>query len=190
MITEYKTLKHTPEYSGDCGLCVIGGITGISKSELIEKYNGRGNGMDYEDLYKVCWMLFSDKKLNWIYNDLPRDVRYMSASGADFGHPSWTNFISWSEQAKRMLNAGCLGIAKVNMSGNAMGDRTHQFVTDHWVMIRGINYGKDGDVEYEGKSRVVHISCSVRGEYSVNCFEFLLNYGGYNTIWIRPTNKT
>jgi hypothetical protein len=183
MITNYDSIKTSGP--SDCGLCVLSGITGIEKQTLVDKYRCKWEGMDYDRLFAACWCLYADDHLTWIVNELPKEAKYNNPAHYVFGKPSWENFLSWAEHAERHLNAGCLGIAQVHMHGNAMGDRKHQFYINHWVMINGINYKG-----FEPGERVVHISCSVRGRYSVGILEFLMNYGGYNAIWVRPKNNS
>jgi hypothetical protein len=173
MILNYNSQQQSG--NSDCGLCVLSGITGIDKSEIANKYRGKWEGMSYDDLFATCWMLFADGHLTWIDYELPKEITYHNPAHHVFGKPSWENFNNWAAHAEYHLNAGCLGIAQVHHSGNAMGNRKHQFVADHWVMINGID-----------NNRVVHISCSLKGNYSVPIFEFLMNYGGYNAIWVKP----
>lgn len=188
MILNYGSVRTS--HPTDCGLCVLSGITGISKQDLVDKYKARWEGMAYSDMMEVCYRLFAFDYLSWIDNELPKETKYSKAEYYPFGKPSWENFLSWGDRLKEKIKAGCVGIAQVHASGSAMGDRKHQFSLNHWVLIKGFE-DIDGTFDDDGNlltpyDRSVYVSCNSRGTYKVDWLEFLMNYGGYNTIYVKP----
>jgi hypothetical protein len=184
-IVRYKSAPHAGlNPAGDCGPACLAGITGYSVREIYDRYfRGRIDGTSYDDMYAACWKLFWEEKFQWVTNELPKNCKRAEPKYQIFGNPSWENFREWAAHADQKINhAGCVGIAQVNMRGNAFGDRKHQLSTDHWVLIVGVDYDKDAPAV----DLKVHVSCSTLGEYSKDVFEFLMNYGGYNAIWVKP----
>ncbi len=183
MILPYKALPHHGiNPAGDCGPCCLAGITGIPVQEIYDKYLGRVDGTSYSDIYEACWKLKVDGKINHVHTELPIIKKRPDAEYQVFGNPSWENFREWSKHVHHLLQRGYVGMAQVHKDGDSMGDRKHQWYTNHWVLIKGIDY----DENASAVDLAVHISCSSLGEYSKKPLEFLMNYGGYNPIWILP----
>jgi len=165
---------------GDCGPCCLSGITGIPVREIYDKYfNGRIDGTCYTDMLAACWKLYAQGKIKHIDTELPPNNKRPDHEYMIFGNPSWENFIQWTEHVKQKTTHA-VGIAQVHMTGDAMGDRKHQWYHNHWLLITGAEMGESA------AGKVVHVSCPTLGEYTKQSLEFLMNYGGYNPIWIYP----
>ena len=172
-------------HGGDCGPCCLAGITGMTVREVYDIcFNGTVDGTSYEDVYEACWKLKIGKHIRYFHNQLPLSMKHLEPRYQPFGNPSWENFNEWLSNAISQLKQGYVGLANVNMDGKAPGDLRHQWMTNHWVLIVGaVDDMSDGD------RRMVHISCPTRGEFTIHPMEFLINYGGYNTIWVLPNTK-
>jgi len=46
-----------------------------------------------------------------------------------------------------------------------------------------ITVSNEGD---NAVNKMVNVSCPTKGFYRVTAHDFLLKYGGYNTIWVHP----
>lgn len=175
---------------GDCGPCCLAGITGLPVREIFEKYFGRIDGMSYPDVYETCWKLKIDGKIQHLHTELPLPQKLADAEYQTFGYPSWENFRGWSIHVFDQLLTGYVGVAQVHQNGDAMGDRKHQWYTNHWVLIKGISGVRFEEGSHQRKIDIdqlqVHISCPTLGEYTKRPIEFLMNYGGYNPIWVYP----
>jgi hypothetical protein len=169
---------------GDCGPACLAGLTGYSVKEIYDLcFRGVIQGTCYDHMYAACWKLYWEDKFTWIDTELPPNNKIPSHEFQIFGNPSWENFREWTKKANYMTrNAGCAGIVQINMWGEAFGDRKHQLSTNHWALIVDAHYDKDS----AATEQKVTISCPTRGEYTVESFEFLMNYGGYNAIWVKP----
>jgi hypothetical protein len=168
---------------GDCGPCCLAGITGLSVREIYEKYLTRIDGTCYEDIITACWKLRFADKIQYHTTELPVNKKSHDPEYQIFGNPSWENFREWSLHVNDMFLRGYVGIAQVHQNGNAMGDRKHQWYHNHWVLIKGIDGIEEGR-KINMDELKVHISCPTFGEYTKEPLEFLMNYGGYNPIWI------
>jgi hypothetical protein len=185
-MTSIKAAPHAGiNPGGDCGPSCIAGVTGLTVKQVYDQYfNGRYDGTCYQDMLAACWKLYHEDKITWIDNKLPFENSIKDPEYAVFGNPSWSNFNNWLDNAIQHINAGCIGLAQVHLHGNAMGDRKHQFSHNHWLLIVGATTNENQD--WEEDNRKVYLSCPTHGEFSKHPLEFLMNYGGYNTIWIKP----
>jgi hypothetical protein len=174
-------IRPRPQVGHLCGMCCLAGITNRSVDEIFQTYlPQRKDGTCYGDIWDTAMKMYGQGLVERINNDLPRNTKIVNPEYMEFGDPSWGNFNSWFENVQVKINNGYVGMCTVNKDGNAMGDRKHQWTTNHWVIINGYYNDKDKII------RKVYISCSVRGDYEVGPLEFLMNYGGYNAIWIKP----
>ncbi len=191
MITSYHALPHEGiNKGGDCGPCCLAGLTGLTVKTIYDKYFGRIDGMSYSDIYEVCWKLKIDGTIQHVHSDLPLLKKMNNAEYQVFGNPSWENFREWSTHVYDLLCRDYIGIAQVHQDGNAMGDKKHQWYTNHWVLIKGMSGITIDDNTLKRNIEIdklrVHISCPTYGEYTKEPLEFLMNYGGYNPIWVYP----
>lgn len=184
MITNFKSGKHAGlNDGGDCGPACLSGILGIPVLDVYNEYfRGRIDGTSYSDMYVACWRLYVEGKFTWVTNQLPKNIKIPDPEYMIFGNPSWENFREWAANSYQYVSNGYVGIAQVHLNGNAFGDRKHQLSTNHWVLIVGVDYDKNSNAS----DLMVHISCPTLGEYTKEVFEFLMNYGGYNAIWVKP----
>lgn len=186
MILEYKAQKHQGiNPGGDCGPCCLAGITGLSVREIYDKYLRRIDGTSYGCIIEALWKLRFAGIVQYHHTELPIRRKRCDHEYQTFGNPSWEGFREWAEHVDSLIRQGYVGIAQVHLDGNAMGDRKHQWYTNHWVLINGIDYDKQAD----GNKLIVHVSCPTYGEYSKPVLEFLMNYGGYNPIWVYMPKK-
>lgn len=168
---KYRALPHAGiNKAGDCGPACIAGIMNKSVKEIYDLFGKEVNGLCYDWAVKFLYR-------NKIYyeNHLPAD-NYVDENPQwfTFGKPSWWNFIKWFELSKSRMKAGLVGLAQVNMNGNAHNDE----YTDHWVLIYGFEQNGENAAD-----KLLLISCPTKGEFKVEAKKFLRQYGGYNTIW-------
>lgn len=164
--------------SGDCGPCCISGITGIPVLDIYNKYVGRIDGLTYFDVYNLCLKLVDDGIIEQVDNKLPDLPEYLEdPEWNTFGRPSWMNMHNWLNNVSFKVATGWIGIAMVNMRGFALEEAMH---ANHFVLIIGCQNGES----YSDK--IVKISCPTLGYYEKPAKDFLKNYGGYNTIWVKP----
>lgn len=161
---------------GDCGQCCLAGITNKSVKEIYQ-IQGVIDGLTYFSMMSLI------KKLGIKYNNkLPYlDDWRMNEEWQTFGRPSYMLTQEWLENAySRTLN-GWIGLCGVNLNGKAIEEE----IADHWVLLYKITY----DPQKLYKEKNVYISCPTKGERIFNAKDFLKNYGGYNTIWVKPLIK-
>ena len=175
-IHKYRALPHNGRnQQGDCGPCCLGAILELTVNDVYDNILGYVDGMTYDRMVKALW-----RKGVYFENYIPSDaVCDNNPEWFTFGRPSWRNFIRWFDLTKQRLNYGLVGIAQVNMRGNAHNDD----FTDHWVIIYGYKQKSENAVD-----KVVLISCPTRGEFEIDAKTFLRQYGGYNTIWVQPSD--
>jgi hypothetical protein len=173
MVIELKALPQAGlSKIGDCGPCCIGALAGVSAMQVYDDlFGGVKDGMDYDQVLKAI------KFYSLEYNDsLPEDIAD-HPRWKQWGRPGWFNFFEWFNNAYTKTCTGYVGIAQVNIKGTGLTDE----YTDHWVLIKGVHFETNN---YDDKLLV--ISCPTKGEYTIHVKEFLKNYGGYNTIWVKP----
>lgn len=184
-MVKYRAKKHEGiNPGGDCGPCCLAGVTFMDVKAIYENYFHRIDGVSYGDMISACYKLYWDLKIKAVDNKLVAEHKIQDPEYATFGNPSWENFNNWFKHVIQKTSTGWVGIAQVHQDGKAAGDLKHQFYTNHWVLIIG---GQDDKREFN--NRLVHISCPTKGVYSVPPLEFLMNYGGYNTIWVLPLDE-
>lgn len=162
---------------GDCGPCCLSGVTGVPVQQVYDDF-GKIDGMTYDCMLKMCWYYVSHRHLHHVMNDLPDAGDYLChPRWMTYGRPSWMNEYNWMNHVSASLAGGYIGIAPVNLHGRALQEQMH---SNHWVLIVGC------DNPSEAANRKVYISCPTKGDFVVNSKDFLMHYGGYNTIWVKP----
>lgn len=170
-----KILSHAGIMNeGDCGACCIGTIAGISVKDVYKIY-GKELCLPYHAILTIIQRLGIEYE-NWLpkYNMIDNREDWFT-----FGFPAHQNWLEWFKVSLGRSNRKMIGISNVNLHGKANYDP----YADHWVLIT-ISDNGDGY-----KNKIVHINCPTKGYYKVNAQEFLMKYGGYNTIWVYPKIK-
>lgn len=162
---------------GDCGACVVAGITGLTPNEIYE-YHGKIDGMAYSCMVELLKKLKDKNVIEDFRAEMPLLSEFLNEPEFNtFGRPGWMNAQAWFAWAVNKFYNGYIGIAAVSMTKNGHVDAS----ADHWVMLNGRDW--DSGSVRENK---IHVSCSWRGEYKQSVHEFLKTEGGYNTIWVKP----
>lgn len=161
---------------GDCGPCCMAGIIGVPVAKIYEML-GRIDGMTYFCMVDLCQKLQTEGFISEWDNKLLEKAEWESEPWVNtFGRPAWMNCFPWTNHVSAKLHSGWVGLAMVNMRGQALTDN---MTANHWVLIVGCKNG-------ENKSdKMLKISCPTLGDYEKNAYEFLMHYGGYNTIWVK-----
>ena len=169
-----KVLKHAGIVKqGDCGACCLGALLNVPVETIYDIF-GRKKGLSYGDIVGILQKLGIEHE-----NFLPKDEFIDNRPDwFTFNRPAFSNWMSWFDLSIRRIKQGYIGIAFVNSKGIANIDP----FADHFVLI---TVEKNGSY---AKDKMVNISCSNRGEFSVTAHDFLMKHGGYNTIWVKPTS--
>lgn len=175
---------------GDCAAASLEMVTGIPQRELYEKYGDRY--YKSEDIagfeLRSCVKLLRKFKELKIISDIDTyviPINHYKDDGYEFsyktwGWVSWNNWVEWYEKLKSKIDDGWVGLVEVAFRGFA---KERDFMYNHIQVINGYNEFKDsisGNLIKE-----IISTCSVDGELIIHPKQFLLNYGGYNTIWVK-----
>lgn len=163
---------------GDCGACVLGGLLGMTPTEIYPyfDYDPTKEDISYERMRRALWdtTKFDRKVLH--HPEWRQPVELMRT----YGSPSWAQSMEWFEYVTMALEAGYYGIANV--------DHTKQGGSpDHWVLLVGTH-----EVYPEASGPIdqrVLVSCSSRStpdEEWVEVHDFLKQRGGFNLFLARP----
>jgi hypothetical protein len=155
---------------GDCGACCLGALSNKSIREIYDIYGHEQ--LSYHGIITTIQRLGLEYE-----NFLPN--YYMITNQVDwfpFGMPAYQNWMSWFQLSLGRTNRNMVGIAHVNLNGKANLDP----YVDHYVLIQVKDMG-DGAV-----NKIVEVRCPTKGDFELPTKDFLLKYGGYNTIWITP----
>jgi hypothetical protein len=181
---------------GDCGACVIAGLTGLAVPEVYERFE--------------CWKRYfgetmeqalarREPTLGWhemvslLHQGLAHDAGFFDRTITDvafwpceiemimqYGRPSVNMALEWFAYLRMGLDAGYYAIANVD-HGKKGGP------ADHWILIAGARE------VWPEESGVIHqqllVSCSSRStpdEEWVNAHDFLKERGGFNLLFARP----
>lgn len=177
VIVNYKAVPQQGiNPAGDCGPCCLAGVSGISVQEIYDIF-GKVDGMTYFCMKNMCLKLQEKGLIKDFENNLPEQGDWQKdPEWNTFGRPSWMNLHPWMNNVSLHIHSGWVGIAMVNLHGRALQERMH---ANHWVLITGAENGE------RHADKFVKISCPTLGEYEKSAEDFLMNYGGYNAIWVR-----
>ena len=172
MNNDIKILSHAGILKeGDCGACCIGTIAGLSVQDVYDILDELRN-INYSLVLTILQKLSIEYE-NWLPNYHMIDNR---EDWFPFGYPAHQNWMEWFKISQDRTNKKMIGIANINLNGKANIDP----YADHWVLI---TVSDEGD---KSINKMVNISCPTKGYYRVNAKDFLMMYGGYNTIWVYP----
>jgi hypothetical protein len=162
---------------GDCGACCLGGALGLTVPEVYERFDSKGL-FHYGEMGRClrCAVMYgladriTDVHAQWLTN------HYLYS----FGLPAHHEYVPWFNHIRMAIDAGYYGVAEIDFAGNCGPD------TNHWILICGAR--TEGSVVNKIITGEVLISCSVQGERWVEAKDFLKRFGGYNVLFVRPTN--
>lgn len=182
---------------GDCWACVIGGMTGFSVQDVYDKLNEGEKVASYSCIEAVLYRAKDLDTVKWFYNETPHWTSYDEHRA--FGDEAILQRLGWISWVHMALLSGHIGYASVVHNGvlRVTKDDYHGWVggrTNHAVMICGIRERRTPHKTMKGCARIdneVLISCSAshpEGKW-INVNNFLLNYGGFNPIWVMPNRE-
>lgn len=169
---------------GDCGACVLGGITGQPLDAVYKNFQPKEpkpNTFSWYEMRSALHLGNANGFFDRIIVDTPiwRDP---IESMAQWGSPSWTQTLEWFAYVRMAFDAGYYALAMVNHSKQGPWQPP-----DHWVMLcgaRSIYPEEAGAIDHE-----VLVSCSSRAtpdEEWVEVGDFLKERGGFNCFFARP----
>lgn len=166
---------------GDCGPCVLAGISGISVADVYARANdGKPTSLSVHEIQRF---LRANPDLFDRYIDEPPIGWPVYEVWHAWGSQPHHQGQPWFRYVRMAIEAGYYGIAAVSMQKEG----PHGPGTDHWVMICGAR-----EVRPEGEGRVrmeVLVSCSATStpaEEWVDAWDFLRHRGGFNLLFARP----
>lgn len=159
---------------GDCGACSLGGVLGISVPEVYKAFGSDGitHSGEMGRCLRCAVTDYADRIL-----DVPAKWDVYTGC-ASFGQPAYFASVPWFNYIRMGIDAGYYGLATINYDGNGRPE------TNHWIVICGAR--TKGAIVNELITGDILVSCSVRGECWYDAREFLKNFGGYDTMLVRP----
>lgn len=178
---------------GDCWACVIGGMTGLSVAEVYTDLNEGNHNASLSCIPSVLYAAMDKDLVQWFYDETPY---WPSEHHREFGDPAIIQRLGWISWVHMALGAGYVGYASVSHNGldltKEYKDSTAGYIggrTNHAVMICGIRKRLEPHKTMKGCNRILHdilVSCSAShpdGKW-IEVDDFLINYGGFNPIWV------
>lgn len=181
----------TPELNpgGDCGACVLAGISGLSVAEVHEKLTEKGQPISFGRNAMA-------EALRRLHYDFGRVVRWIDETPywpphrgqRAWGDPCWIQSSAWRDWLTMAFEAGYYALAQV---AHTPSTGPEQFMTDHWVMYCGTRTKWDGPTG--ARNCGVHellVSDSARSkslEAWVDLHEHLKQRGGFEVFLAKPS---
>lgn len=173
---------------GDCGACVIAGLTGLSVRDVYD-WNERERksvveAFSWPTMREVLYRLYSNHKVERIMDTIPVFFDLRPSSTWIWGAPSWTMNLGWFNWITLGISSGYYGVVAVDSKKRGPIDGS---AGDHWIMICGVREvwpEKEGTIEKD-----ILVSNSARSapdEEWVPHDEFLKKWGGYNVLLVKP----
>lgn len=176
------------ESGGDCGACVLSGLTGLSIEDTYDLLLKEGSPSRFE-MIEALNFAQSEGLVDRIIEGVPlwstRDV-YLA-----FGASGYLNAREWFQYLRMAAEAGYYGIASVVFDKTGAEGKIPP-ETDHVVLLCG---ARERLVPHETMKGAgcydleVLVSCSAKSspdEEWVEVTSFLTNRGGYNATLVRP----
>lgn len=170
---------------GDCGACVLGGITGQPLETVYKTFQPKEpkpNTFSWYEMRNALHLGCADGIFDRVIVESPTWRGPIEAM-AHWGSPSWTQTLPWFAYVKMAFDAGYYALAMVSHAKQGPWQSP-----DHWVMLCGARdiYPDDGPgaIDHE-----VLVSCSSRAtpdEEWVEIGDFLEKRGGFNCFFARP----
>lgn len=180
----------TPELNvgGDCGACVLAGLTDLSVADVYAKLREDGKVISFSQYTMASAIragryakprLFSriiEDAPSWRVHEILRQ----------FGDAGWMQSMPWFQYLTMAFESGYYAIACVrhDKTGPMSGG------TDHWVLLVGSRVRWELNEDGTGRgSYEVLVSCSSRStpdEEWVEAGQFLKERGGFNCLLARP----
>lgn len=174
--------------SGDCGACVLGGLTDLPLADVYAKLQRNGprpfaRSDMIDALHDGCRMGFFERcytsSPSWTVDDW----------FGEWGNVGWMQSGPWHNYVRLGFEAGCYAIAEVRWAKDGpLGGHA-----DHWVLLCGARtYWKalgEGFGDRCVGSPQILVSCSSRttpDEEWVEPSTFLRQRGGFNVLLVRP----
>jgi hypothetical protein len=173
---------------GDCGACVVSGLTGLPLREVYE-WNQRDRkevleALSWPTMRDVLYQLYAHHKVQHIMDSVPLFFDLRPASTWIFGSPGWTMNIGWFNWITLAIKAGYYGIVAVDSQRRGPIDGGPG---DHWVMICGVRETWPKDCGMITKDVLVsNSSRTAPDEEWVDVSKFLQYWGGYNVLLVKP----
>lgn len=179
----------TPELhpGGDCGACVLAGLTGTSLEEVYAKLHpaGKPQSFSWSDMSSALQTArYETKKVDRYITRTPFWPSWDPQRA--WGDPAWTQSMEWREWLTMAFEAGFYAIAQVAAVHEPM-----KFETDHWVLYCGTRTKWDGppNARRSGEFQLL-VSDSGRTKPHEAWFglaEHLKERGGFAVMLARPS---
>lgn len=178
------TTQPSPAVSdgGDCGACVLSGLTDIPVDKIYSEITGKIYPLSYTAMYDALWYLESAEKIESIITEHPswNNSYYVSKSCFVWGTPSWNQSLSWGMYIYMAMSAGYYPICNVN--NDAKGPFAD---TDHWIFLAGLKRESIPLKHCSGRSiknsvLISNSSSNKPNEEWIEVNKFLKHWGGFN----------
>jgi len=168
---------------GDCGACVLGGLMGRSVDEAyaIVRDDGPPRSVGWPEMSAALRAASGQGRLSRAMVDVPIWPGAVPSMCMTWGLTAPWQGHAWWSYVTTAMDAGLYGLACV--SSKAAGSDSEG--PDHWVLLVGYRSRVDGSQIHDE----LLVSCSARhpeGRW-IDRNTFLRQWGGFNTLWARPT---
>ncbi len=172
---------------GDCGACVLGGLTGKTVKEVYDIFqDGKVAPFHWHAMYSALWEAKSLGLVDRIITAVPMWVDNAHDGFWSWGLPSTMQSLAWFAYLQMGLDAGYYALALVDADKKGLNGHG----TNHWVMLVGARTRR---IPFENGATIEHdvlVSCSstkTPDEEWVEVGDFLKERGGFNLLLARPT---
>lgn len=184
---------------GDCGPCVLSGLTGLGVQEVYDFLRTHGNheiqdaikrGLSRYSMRIAIGLLRTWRIIEDYIDHVP--VFLVPAGAAIWGHPSWQNSHAWFVHIRTAMMAGYYPVCAVAYERNGP-----MVFGDHWVLLCG---AREKRIECQlstggASTRIIpevlvsNSSVKAESEEWVEATEFLKRWGGFNALLVKPWQK-
>lgn len=172
---------------GDCAACVVGGLLDMTVQEIYSTFQGGdAEAPSRPETVKTLHHARMEGFLDRLITDTPvwsTPDYYMA-----FGPAAYLHNLEWFAYVRMAMDGGYYGVANVNFDQTGNGGKCPP-TTDHLVLLCGARTVRIPQNKGARLEDQVLVSCSAKSspdEEWVEVRDFLLNRGGYNTLWARP----
>ncbi len=173
---------------GDCGACVLAGLTNLPNIELAYKLFQEDGKIEPWSQPTMRDAVYSAKSKGFLDRIMTHHPSWQVWEGHQtWGSASWKQSLEWYEYINMAIDAGYYGIASINIDGKGP-----LVETDHLVLICGTRERVEPNKYVEGAGDIIQeifVSCSAKHPegrwYEIR--DFLTYRGGFNCYLVRPS---
>ena len=179
---------------GDCGACVLSGLTGLSVADVYAKAQdgGKVSPFSWPEMIQALHGLLSEGYFKHVITSCPNWITEVYR--APFGFEAAQMNLEWFDYVRLAIEAGYYAICEVCVDGNRAGRRP-VLETNHWVLLCGVRVRREPNKAVAGAFNIlpeVLVSDSAKSqppERWVGSQDFLRRHGGFTPLLVLGNDK-